>query len=73
MANTRTPRYRRFLERLHQARIDAGLTQVEAARRLRKPQNFISKCERGERRVDAVELLDFARIYRKPVAWFYDL
>ncbi len=29
-----------------------------------------SKCETGERRVDAVELEDFARLYRKGVRFF---
>lgn len=48
------------------------MTQVQVAQRLRQPQNFVSKCERGERRVDAVELADFARIYKKPITFFYD-
>jgi transcriptional regulator with XRE-family HTH domain len=56
-------RYRHFLSRLKEARTDAGLTQGEVARRLRKPQSFVSKCESGERRVDFVELLAFAKLY----------
>ncbi len=63
-------RYRVFLERLRQARHDAHLTQVEVARSLRRPQSFVSKCESGERRVDAVELQDFARLYGKPLNFF---
>jgi transcriptional regulator with XRE-family HTH domain len=55
---------------LRAARLQAGLTQVEVAAALRRPQSFISKCESGERRVDVVELEDFARLYRKPVAFF---
>ena len=62
--------YRRFLVRLRQARVGAELTQVDVARRLGKPQSFISKCESGERRVDVVELAQLATLYRKPVAWF---
>jgi transcriptional regulator with XRE-family HTH domain len=62
--------YRVFLRRLRQAREDAGLTQVEVARRLSRPQSFISKCESGERRVDFIELRYFARIYRKPISYF---
>ena len=63
-------RYRYFLERLRVARQQAGLTQMQVASKLSRPQSFISKCESGERRVDAVELLDFARLYRKPLAFF---
>jgi transcriptional regulator with XRE-family HTH domain len=58
-----TRRYERFLEALRQARTDSGLTQTEVARRLGRPQSFVSKCESGERRVDVVELLEFCRAY----------
>lgn len=72
MATTRRPKYRRFLRRLRAAREDAGLTQVQVAGRLHVHQSVISKCESGERRVDVVELARFARIYRKPLAYFID-
>ncbi len=51
-------------------RIEAGLTQVDVAQSLGKPQSFISKCESGERRVDFVELIDFAQLYDKPLDYF---
>jgi len=50
--------------------VEADLTQMEAAKHLGRPQSFISKCESGERRVDAVELQEFARMYRKDMAFF---
>jgi len=53
--------YTRFLALLKQARLEAGVTQDELARRLGRPQSFISKCESGERRVDVVEFLAFCR------------
>ncbi|MEW5868518.1 MAG: helix-turn-helix transcriptional regulator [Chloroflexota bacterium] len=62
--------YQSFLEKLRQARLEAGFTQVEVAQLLEKPQSYVSKCESGERRVDFVELLDFARIYQKPIDFF---
>jgi transcriptional regulator with XRE-family HTH domain len=34
--------------------------QVEVASRLRNTQTFVSKCERGERRIDVVEFVDYA-------------
>jgi len=63
-------RYRIFLERLRHARREARLNQVDVARSLRRPQSFISKCESGERRVDVVELREFARLYGKPLGFF---
>ncbi len=70
MESTRTPTYRRFLARLKAARSEAGMTQVEAAQRLRRSQAFVSKSESGDRRVDVIELKAFARLYRKPVDYF---
>jgi len=63
-------RYRQFLQRLREARLQAGFTQAEVAKALRRPQSFVSKCESGERRVDVVELEDFARLYRKSISFF---
>jgi len=64
--------YKRFRARLVQARQEAELTQVEVAKRLGRPNSFISKCELGERRVDVVELRQLAKIYRKDMAFFWD-
>jgi hypothetical protein len=58
-----SPEYDAFLVSLRKARTAAGLTQTEAAKRLKRPQSFVSKCESGERRVDVVELLLFCRAY----------
>lgn len=58
------------MERLRHARREARLTQVDVARSLRRPQSFISKCESGERRVDVIELREFARLYGKPLNFF---
>jgi transcriptional regulator with XRE-family HTH domain len=60
---THTAEYQQFLERLRQARMQAGLTQIEVAQRLGKPQSYVSKCESGERRVDIIEVATFARLY----------
>jgi len=50
-----TPAYAILLETLIEARGRAGLTQAELARRLGRPQPFISYIERGERRIDVIE------------------
>jgi transcriptional regulator with XRE-family HTH domain len=63
-------RYKRLLKQLRTARGLAGLTQGEVAAALNRPQSFVSKCESGERRIDVIELEDFARLYRKPISFF---
>lgn len=47
--------YRELCDCLAEARIALDLSQTELARRLGKPQSFVSKYESGERRLDAVE------------------
>ena len=42
------------------ARGRAGLTQAQLAKLLRKPQSFVSNYERGQRRIDVLELLRIA-------------
>lgn len=58
--STHNPDYRLFLAVLRAAREGADVSQVELARRLGNTQTFVSKCERGERRLDVVELVEFA-------------
>jgi transcriptional regulator with XRE-family HTH domain len=47
--------YKLLLKMLIGARTRAGVTQVELAARLGRPQPFISFVERGERRIDVIE------------------
>lgn len=54
-------RYRSLVALLRDARIQGGLTQEGLARRLGQRQQFVSKYEVGERRLDFVELIDIAR------------
>lgn len=51
-------RYRCFRLLLRTVRQEAGLSQTELARRLGRAQSWVSKAESGERRIDAVELVD---------------
>jgi len=59
-----------MLQRLRQARKDAGYTQAEVAKIFGKYSSFVSKIEMGERRLDPMELQDLARLYGKPVGHF---
>ncbi len=40
----------------------ANITQQELAKRVGKPQSFVSEYERGQRRIDVVEFILIARI-----------
>jgi transcriptional regulator with XRE-family HTH domain len=51
--------YATFLKAFREARRHQGITQVDLAERVGETQSFISKCERGERRIDLVELWTF--------------
>lgn len=62
--------YRAFVTRLRRARRERGMTQWLAADKLGRTQSYIAKCESGERSVNAVELQEFARLYRKKVTYF---
>jgi transcriptional regulator with XRE-family HTH domain len=53
--------YGELLRALVDARRKAGLRQIDLAERLGKPQSFVSKFERGERRLDVIELIVVAR------------
>jgi len=56
-----TKRYQLLLSTLIALREDKGLSQHQLAKKLKKPQSFVSKYERGERRLDVVELLDITK------------
>ncbi len=70
VSSMHSQRYRIFREMLVKAREAAGLTQTEVARRLDKPQSFVSKYERGERRLDMTEFVELADILAIDAASF---
>lgn len=45
-----------LLALLRQLRTEAGLRQIDLAKKLHQPQSFVSKYESGERRLDLLEL-----------------
>mgnify|MGYP001606976693 FL=1 len=71
MSKTIYSKDHRFLtEQLKKARIEAELDQEKAADLLGKTQSYISKIEAGQRRVDVVQLKEFARVYKKSLDYF---
>lgn len=63
-----TDEYRLAIGFLVEARRAARLTQQELASRLGRPQSFVSKYERHERRLDVVEYIHVARCIGADVA-----
>ena len=59
-------KYAAFLETLRRVREERGLIQSELANRLGATQSFVSKCERGERRLDVVELIHWCEALGMP-------
>ncbi|MBU1075168.1 helix-turn-helix domain-containing protein [Patescibacteria group bacterium] len=59
-----------LIEQLKKARIEADLNQEKAAELLGKTQSYISKIEAGQRRIDVVQLKEFAKIYKKSLDYF---
>ncbi len=69
-----TDAYASFLTALIAARTDAGVTQSELALRLGKPQPWVSKVERGVRRLDLIEFYVIARaLKREPDELFVEV
>ncbi len=66
----RTKEYARFIEKLRKARLEAGLKQIEVAKKLKRPQSYISRVESGEYRLDILEVKRFAKVYGKSVDYF---
>jgi len=63
--------YQEIIERLKRVRIEVGFAQQAVADKLGKPQSYISKVESGERRLDVAEMKKLAKIYKKPVNYFF--
>ena len=54
--------YAAFTELLKEERKNASLTQAALAKKLRRPQSYVSKYERGDRRLDVIEFIEVARV-----------
>lgn len=59
MRSIHDPRYQDLIKKLIELRESKNVTQVELARRLEKPQSYVSKVEILERRLDVIELCDW--------------
>lgn len=65
------PGYATMGARLRETREFLGLSQGAVAEALGIPRASISAIESGRRKVGSLELREFARIYKRPIDWFY--
>lgn len=59
-----------IVKQLKKAREEAGLDQEQVAGLLKKTQSYISKIESGQRKIDVIQLKEFAKIYKKDLNYF---
>ena len=67
-----TREYTAVLRLLKKARESAGITQVQLAERLGQTQSFVSKIERGERRLDIVQLRTILKEFKMSLPKFVE-
>ena len=66
----RTKEYADFVGKLREARLEAGLRQIDVAKKLKRTQSYVSRVEVGEQRLDILELKKFAELYKKDLHYF---
>jgi transcriptional regulator with XRE-family HTH domain len=62
----------RFRHLMRLKREQSGFTQVALSVKLDRPQSYVSKYERGERRLDVIEFLEVARVLAFDAARFVE-
>ena len=66
----RSKEYAIFVEKLQKARLQAGLRQIDVAKKLKRTQSYVSRVDIGEQRLDILELKKFAELYKKDINYF---
>ena len=66
----RSKEYADFVGKLREARLEAGLRQIDVAKKLKRTQSYVSRVEVGEQRLDILELKKFALLYKKSLDYF---
>lgn len=58
--------------KLKESREYLGISQDEASAVLKISRSAISLIEQGKRKLDSLELMAFAKLYQRPIAFFTD-
>ena len=59
-----------LVSKLIRARKERDIRQGDVAKLLGRTQSYVSKIESGQRRVDIIQLKEFAKIYKKDISFF---
>jgi len=65
-----TQAHKHLIQQLKKARLQKGLDQNAVAKLLGTTQSYVSKIESGQRRIDVIQLREFAKIYGKKLSYF---
>ena len=65
-----TKEYEYLTTQLKKARLEAGYTQNNVSKLLKKSQSNISKVESGQIRLDVIQLREYAKLYKKDLFYF---
>ncbi|QWD01362.1 helix-turn-helix transcriptional regulator [Polynucleobacter paneuropaeus] len=67
-------KYELLRSELKNARLQAKLLQADLAKKLKKPQSYISKVESGERNIDVIEFTSYCEaLDLEPSKWLKKL
>ena len=64
------PKYEHIIKKLKIARKEAGFKQEYVADKISKYASYVSKIENGDRRLDVIELIELAQLYKKDINFF---
>jgi len=62
--------HKALVQKLIEARENKKLRQEDVAKLLGRTQSYISKIEAGQRRIDLIQLKEFAKTYKKSLGYF---
>ena len=63
-------RYKFIIRKLVGARHEADLKQSDVERKMKWSTGILSDVENRDRRLDIIELMDLAKVYKKPLEYF---
>ncbi|MCB1657505.1 MAG: helix-turn-helix transcriptional regulator [Pseudomonadales bacterium] len=58
-------RYKAFIKELVLARKASGLTQMQVAEKLAKPQSYVAKVEGADRKLDVMEFVALCKVIQQ--------